>query len=74
MKHTYLRKTISLFVTIIMLIGLMPQGVFAAVPESQRPNNPSDNLVIGILDDSRADGIGEFPNEPSVTGYDYYYL
>ncbi len=74
MKHTYLRKTISLFVTIIMLIGLMPQGVFAAVPENQRPNNPSNNLVIGILDDSRADGIGEFPNEPSVTGYDYYYL
>ena len=66
-----IKKQLALFLAFIMLLSILPVHVFAA---ADKPSNASTNLVVGILNDDRADGIGEFPNEPSVTGYDYYYL
>ncbi len=65
------KKLLALFLALIMVLTILPVHTFAA---ADKPNNASTNLIVGILDDDRADGIGEFPNEPSVTGYDYYYL
>ncbi len=74
MKHNFSTKIMSLFVAIVMLMGLIPATSFAYVDPAQRPQNLSNTITIGILNDSRADEDGEFPNEPSETGYTYYYL
>ncbi len=73
---TNLRKAMSLFIAIVMLVTLFPatMTVSAKVSADEQPSNPVPNLFIGILDDNRVDGADEFPNEPSVTGYTYYYL
>ncbi len=68
------KQLLAIIMAVAMLITLLPASVYAAVPQGQRPLNPAKNLVIGILNDSRAANPDAFPNEPSVTGYDYYYL
>ena len=68
------QRILSFFLAALMIFSLLPVNILAAVDEDDRPNTLSRNLVIGILNDSRAAGSGAFPNEPSVTGYDYYYL
>lgn len=68
------KRFLAMILSIFMVMGLFPSYAFAAVSDQDIPRNLSENLVIGILNDDRADGSGEFPNEPSVTGYDYYYL
>ncbi len=68
------KQLVSILLVLAMLASVLPLQILAAVPQNQRPSNPATNLVIGILNDENADGDGEFPNEPSVTGYDYYYL
>jgi len=57
------KRILAMFMAMVMAMSLLPMSALAAV---QRPDDLTERLVIGILNDSRADD----PNGKKI-GYQY---
>ena len=62
-----LKRGLSLVLTLVILVGLMPVTAFAAVDSSGRPTDLNNTLVLSIYTPE-----GSFPGEPAMHGSEDY--
>ena len=62
-----LKRGLSLVLTLIMVIGMLPVTVFAAVDSSGKPTDLNNTLVVSIYTPD-----GSFPGEPAMHGSEDY--